>query len=156
MLRKINAEDTRMITDGQYLAIRAGRRAADTTQASGNVGRGEGERMKVEEGGFCNANDSRVKKTTMRYRMDEMMTVSCSFEPSDMICSNCPERGRHSVLNRENGGPVVFIGTDQNFPAVLPSLDHGSCISIIRVEDGILSSNVKPTFFQDRLLSFSY
>ncbi len=47
MLRKVNAEDTHMVTDGQYLAIRAGRRAADTTQALGNVGRGEGERMKL-------------------------------------------------------------------------------------------------------------
>ncbi len=52
-----------------------------------------------------------------------MMTVSCSFEPTDMTCSNCLERGRHSVQNRKDDGPVVFVGTDQNFPAVLPSLD---------------------------------
>ncbi len=30
----------------------------------------------------------------------------------------------------------MFIATDQHFPAILPSLDLGSCISIVRVEDG--------------------
>jgi hypothetical protein len=51
------------------------------------------------------------------------MTVSMSFDPSDIIYSNCQERGRHKVLTANDGGPVVFIGTDQHFPAVLPSLD---------------------------------
>ncbi len=66
------------------------------------------------------------------------MTVAMSFNPADMICSNCLERGRHSVLNSSDGSPVVFVGTDQHFPAVLPSLDKDSCISIVRVEDGTL------------------
>jgi hypothetical protein len=51
-----------------------------------------------------------------------------------MICSNCQERGKHSVLNSRDGGPVVFLGTDQNFPAVLPSLDQDNGMSIIRAE----------------------
>ncbi len=123
-------------TPSQYLAIRAGRKAADNTQAIGNMGHGECVRVKVEEGGFCNSADLRIKKTIMRYRTDDIMTVSCSFEPATMICSNCQERGKHSVLNSRDGGPVVFLGTDQNFPAVLPSLDQENCMSIIRVEDG--------------------
>jgi hypothetical protein len=134
--RKIVTEDVRMIKSGQYLAIRAGRKAADNTQAIGNMGHGEGERAKVEECGFCNPKDERIKKTVLRFRTDNMMTVSCSFEPKDMTCSNCVERGRHTVLNGNDGGPVVFVGIDQNFPAVLPSLDQDSCVSIIRVEDG--------------------
>jgi hypothetical protein len=102
------------------------------------MGQGEGQRVKVEEGTFCNPRDERIKKTNMRYRSEDMLTVSCSFDPSDMTCSLCTERGKHTVLNAEDGGPVVFVGTDQHFPAVLPSLDRGSCISIIRVEDGAL------------------
>ncbi len=70
--------------------------------------------------------------------MDDCMTVSMSFDPADMICSNCLERGRHSVLNSSDGGPVVFVGIDQHCPAVLPSLDKDSYISIVRVEDGTL------------------
>ncbi len=80
--------------------------------------------------------DKRITKTILRFRMDEMMVVSCSFEPGSMMYTNCENRGKHSVLNSYDGGPVVFIGTDQHFPAVLPSLDLGSCISIVRVEDG--------------------
>jgi hypothetical protein len=136
--RKIGTEDVSMIKSGQYLAIRAGRKAADNTRAIGNMGHGEGVRVKVEEGGFCNPNDARIRKTVLRFRNDNMMTVSCSFEPKDMTCSNCLERGRHSVLNGKDGGPVVFVGTDQNFPAVLPSLDEDNCVSIVRVEDGSL------------------
>jgi hypothetical protein len=49
-----------MIKSGQYLAITAGRKASGTTQALGNMGHGEGERGKVEEGGFCNPNDARI------------------------------------------------------------------------------------------------
>ena len=61
-LQKINTEDVRMIKSGQYLAIRAGRKAADTTQAIGKMGLGEGQRVKVEEGTFCNPRDERIKK----------------------------------------------------------------------------------------------
>jgi hypothetical protein len=96
------------------------------------------QRFKESVSIFCNPRDDRIKKTVMIYRSEDMLTVSCSFDPSDMICSLCLERGKHSVLNAEDGGPVVFIGTDQHFPAVLPSLDQGSCIATIRVEDGSL------------------
>ncbi len=137
-LKQVSSDDPRMIKSGQYLAIRAGRKAADNTQAIGNMGHGECVRVKVEEGGLCNPSDLRIQKTVMRYRTDDIMTVSCSFEPATMICSNCQERGKHSVLNSRDGGPVVFLGTDQNFPAILPSLDHDNCMSIIRVEDGTI------------------
>jgi len=137
-MEKVSSDDFGMVSSGLYLNIRAGRKASDQTNVVGNAGYGEGERKAVEEGSFCNPNDTRLKKAVLRYRMDDCMTVSMSFDPASMICSNCKERGRHSVLNARDGGPVVFVGTDQHFPAVLPSLDQDSCISIIRVEDGNL------------------
>ncbi len=135
-LQRMSVDEPDLIRSGQYLTIRAGRKAADPTMAIGSTGRGEGIRMKVEEGGFCSAGDKRIRKTVLRFRMDEMMVVSCSFDSGSMMCTNCENRGKHSVLNSYDGGPVVFIGTDQHFPAVLPSLDLGSCMSIVRVEDG--------------------
>jgi hypothetical protein len=105
-IKQVSSDDPRMIKSGQYLAIRSGRKAADNTQAIGNMGHGESVRVKVEEGGFCNSSDMRIKKTIMRYRTDDIMTVSCSFEPATMICSNCQKRGKHSVLNSRDGGPV--------------------------------------------------
>ncbi len=135
-LQRMSVDDPDMIKSEQYLSIRAGRKAADNTTAIGSTGRREGVRMKVEEGTFCNPEDNRIQKTTIRFRTEEMMVVSCSFELGSMMCSNCESRGKHSVLNGADGGPVVFIGTDQHFPAVLPSLDQGSCMNVVRVEDG--------------------
>jgi hypothetical protein len=137
-MEKVSSNDFGMVASGLYLNIRAGRKASNPTNVIGNAGYGEGERKAVEEGSFCNPNDTRLKKAVLRFRMDDCMTVSLSFDPANMICSNCLERGRHSVLNARYGGPVVFVGTDQHFPAVLPSLDQDSCISIVRVEDGNL------------------
>ncbi len=121
-VEKVSSDDFGMIASGLYLNIRAGRKAKDNTCVIGNAGLGEGKRMTVEEGSMRNPNDTRIKKAVLRFRMDDCMTVSMSFNPADMICSNCLERGR-------DGGPVVFVGTDQHFPAVLPSLDKESCIS---------------------------
>ncbi len=137
-MEKVSIDDFGMIASGLYLNIRAGRKANDPTNVIGNTGFGEGQRMAVEEGSFCNPNDTRIRKSVLRFRMDDCMTVSMSFDPADMICSNCLERDKHSVLNSRDGGPVIFVGTDQHYPAVLPSLDHDSCISIVRVEDGNL------------------
>ncbi len=127
-VEKVSMDDFSMIDSGLYLNIRAGRKANDKTSVIGNAGLGEGQRMIVEEGSMCNPNDTRIKKGVLRFRMDDIMTVSMSFNPADMICSNCAERGRHSVLNSSDGGPVVFVGTDQHFPAVLPSMDKNSCM----------------------------
>jgi hypothetical protein len=137
-MEKLSSDDFGMVASGLYLNIRAGRKASDPTNVIGNAGYGEGERKVVEEGSFCNPNDTRIKQAVLRFRMDNCMTVLMSFDPANMICSNCLERGRHSVLNARDGGPVVFVGTDQHFPAVIPSLDQDSCISIVRVEDGNL------------------
>jgi hypothetical protein len=137
-VEKVSTDDFGMIASGLYLNIRAGRKASDNTCVIGNAGLGEGKRMIVEEGSMCNPNDTRIKKAVLRFRMDNCMTVCMSFNLADMICSNCSERGRHSVLNSSDGGPIVFVGTDQHFPAVLPSLDKDSCINIVRVEDGTL------------------
>ncbi len=132
-LKKICNEDTNMIPSGQYLNIRAGRKAAENSCLMGNVAR-----IKVDEVGFCNPNDNRIQKAVLRYRMDELMIVSCSFDPATMICHNCPARGKHSVLTGGDGGPVVFVLTDQNFPAIIPSMDKDSCMAIVRVENGQL------------------
>jgi hypothetical protein len=43
-LQRMSAEDPDMIKSGQYLSIRAGRKAADNTTAIGSTGRGEGMR----------------------------------------------------------------------------------------------------------------
>ncbi len=80
--------------------------------------------------------DSRVKQTILRHRMDTMQNITCSFNPADMTCSGCKVRGKHSVVGADSGEPVVLVITDQNFPAVLYSGDGGACIGVVRVEFG--------------------
>ncbi len=58
-LQRMSMDEPDLTRSGQYLTIRAGRKAADSTMAIGSTGRGEGVRMKVEEGGFCSAGDKR-------------------------------------------------------------------------------------------------
>jgi hypothetical protein len=141
-LKRMSMDDPDLIRSGQYLSIRAGRKAANTTTAIDSTGRGEGVHMKVEEGDFCNAGDKRILKTTLRFRLDEMMVVSCSFEPGSMMCTNCENRGKHSALNSYDGGPVVFIGTDQHFPATRPALTWVVASQLI--ESRTVASEVSP------------
>jgi hypothetical protein len=68
--------------------------------------------------------------------MDRAMTISASFDPANLICSGCKERGPHSVVGSPDGDPVVMVVTDQNFPAVMFSRDENPCIAVVRVEDG--------------------
>ena len=56
----------------------------------------------------------------------------------NLDCLACP--APHSLADRltEEGRPVVFVLSDQAFPAMLPAKE-GDCAVIIRVEDGTLS-----------------
>ncbi len=42
------------------------------------------------------------------------------------------------MLAGSDGGLVVFIASEQNFPAIIPSMDKDSCMAIVRVENGQL------------------
>jgi hypothetical protein len=91
---------------------------------------------KRKEAGFTVAGDKRILQAHMRFRMDRAMCISASFDPANLICTGCKERGPHSVVGSPDGEPVVMAVTDQNFPAVMYSKDSRSCIAVVRVEDG--------------------
>jgi hypothetical protein len=119
------------MTAGPYYSIRTSR-----SQLDGNeVVMGETMYPKRMEGGF-DAGDTRIKQTTMRYRMDTHANITASFNPADMICRGCKNRGPHSVIGGEDQHPVVIVVTDQNFPPVMFSEDEGACIGVVRVEFG--------------------
>jgi hypothetical protein len=55
----------------------------------------------------------------------------------ELQCISCPVA--HSLAGRiAIGNPVVFVLSDQNFPAMVPA-GGGGCMVIVRVEDGTLS-----------------
>ncbi len=97
---------------------------------------GDGKNEKRKEAGFDLGEDSRIRQTILRHRIDTMQNITCSFKPEDMTCSGCKGRGKHSVVGTDNGEPAVLVVSDQNFPAVLYSGDGGACIGVVRVEYG--------------------
>ncbi len=50
----------------------------------------------------------------------------------------CKERGPHSVVGLDDGQPVVLVDCDQNFPAIMFSLDKKACIEVLRAEDATI------------------
>jgi hypothetical protein len=121
-----------MFPAGLYFNVRA----AKAAMAEEEIVVGEASHEKRKEAGFTLSDDKRVLQVKMRYRIDRGMCISASFDPSNMICTGCKNRGAHSVLGNETGEPAVLVVTDQNFPAVMYSADEEQCIGIVRLEDG--------------------
>ena len=96
---------------------------------------GDMERENREECGFDLSGDDRVKSAHMRYRADAKMTISLSFNPSNLVCEGCVNRGPHEIFGKDKE-PIILVACDQNFPAVLYSTDDKSCVAVMRVEDG--------------------
>jgi hypothetical protein len=130
--RDVYTLDDEMFPAGPYFNVRA----AKAAMAEEEIVVGQASHEKRKEAGFTLSGDRRVLQAKMRYRMDRGMCISSSFDPSNMMCTGCKERGAHSVVGNENGEPVVLVVTDQNFPAVMYSADEGQCIGIMRLEDG--------------------
>ena len=62
--------------------------------------------------------------------------MSCSFDPSTLLC-HCCDGGPHNIIRQGEDGhpePALIICSDQAFPAMLPAM-QGKCAAIIRVED---------------------
>ncbi len=81
---------------------------------------------KEQIGSFLNPGDKRHNYTVHRYDHAHARNISCSFDPSTLICTTC--QGGHQVLRRTvEGGdvgmdnPPVFMLLDQNFPPMAPA-----------------------------------
>ncbi len=82
--------------------------------------------IKEQIGSFLNLSDKRHNHTVHRYDHAHARNISCSFDPSTLICTTC--QGGHQVLRRTVEGsdvgmdnPRVFILSDQNFPPMVPA-----------------------------------
>ncbi len=103
---------------------------------------------KEQIGSFLNENDKRLNHTTHRHDHAKACNISCSFNPSTLICTSC--QGGHPVLRRTvEGGtlgwtiPPVFILSDQNFPSMVPVEGEGECLKVILIENCALSDLVE-------------
>jgi len=85
--------------NGAYLAVSSLRQSTRTNPSLG-VGSGSGGGAVHENshiGSFANKDDNRSEICHFRTRLDRKQNVCFSFDPKTLECSNCPNRGGHSV-----------------------------------------------------------
>ncbi len=97
--RDVFVLDDDLFPAGPYYNVRAARAA----QAEEEIVVGKASHEKRKEAGFTLSGDRRILQAKMRYRMDKGLCISVSFDPSNMMCTGCKERGPHSVAGREGG-----------------------------------------------------
>ena len=94
-----------------------------------------------ECGDFHMEGDNRILKAVVSENRNSLIVCSTSFNSEDWTCVSCETD--HTLLplraERESweGGRKLFLLTDQNMPAVLPSKDE-LCPIVIRIDGGLL------------------
>ncbi len=93
-MKDVFKTDESVVPAGPYHTVRAGRQAlmAGEMKLMGNV-----KRDAAREAGFCLAGDSRIKQAHLRHRLDVMLNMSLSFDPSTMMCTGCKVGRLHSL-----------------------------------------------------------
>jgi uncharacterized membrane protein YgcG len=97
---------------------------------------------KCSIGSFGDTNEARGGICYYRSLMNKKQNICFSFDPKTLLCSSCSGKEPHPVGGEGEGGErQVFVLSDQNFPASLPC-EKGSCLKIIRIENGTLNELV--------------
>ena len=72
--------------------------------------------------------------------------ITSSFDTGSLVCKTCDLKPDHKILVSNKAldpncqqDPVVFVLSDQSFPACFPAGGEGNCLKIIWLEDGSLS-----------------
>ncbi len=121
-----------------YRAISALKKSNMTNPSIMNGGWAEREDGKI--GSFCVPGDGRASICHFRSVIEKKQFISTSFDPKNLLCSSCPDRGAHPVFWGE-GIRQCFVLSDQNFPGSLPCAS-GECLKVVRIENGMLGEIV--------------
>ncbi len=93
-------------------------KAAREAQADEEHVVGEAGHQKRKEAGFTLAGDKKIRQAKMRVRMDRAMCISASFDPANLICTGCKERGPRLVVGSPDGKPVVIVHCKDKMPKI--------------------------------------
>jgi hypothetical protein len=91
----------------------------------------------IECGSFFNPGDNRTLRSVYKEDVTSGSVSSMSFNPVSWMCTACPRS--HSVFEVKSGGGgraggrTVIVLCDQNFPAVLASVEN-HCLTIMRLD----------------------
>jgi hypothetical protein len=92
----------------------------------------------VSCGSFLIEGDNRFDQAFVASDICAGVNITYSFDPSTRFCPCCNSK----ISAGGDREKMVWVFTDQNFPPVLPSSGSGSCLRIIRYENGDMGTNV--------------
>ena len=120
--------------DHRYFAVRSLRNAnSEGRELNCEAGKGDDD----ISAGFILDNDERWLRNFNIHSLERKTNVSCSYNPRSGLCYTCCGEV-HSAWEGKNGEPVVYVASDQSFPANVPATGSGECLRVMRVEDGRL------------------
>jgi hypothetical protein len=90
-----------------------------------------------DDPGFMTPGDERILRNANMCNLEVKRISSASFDPVSGKCYTCLN-GEHNAWEARSGGPVVFVLSDQHFPANIPADSAGECLRILRLENGTL------------------
>jgi hypothetical protein len=121
-----------------YSAIISNKKKNEKASTIGGIASGQDP---TECGSFFNPGDNRILRSVYKEDVTSGSVSSMSFNPVTWMCTACPRS--HSVFEVKSGeggragGRTVIVLCDQNFPAVLPSVEN-HCLSIMRLDSGTI------------------
>jgi hypothetical protein len=121
-----------------YSAIISNKKKNEKASTIGGIASGQDP---TECGSFFNPGDNRILRSVYKEDVTSGSVSSMSFNPVTWMCTACPRS--HSVFEVRTGeggragGRTVIVLCDQNFPAVLPSVEN-HCLSIMRLDSGTI------------------
>jgi hypothetical protein len=121
-----------------YSAIITNKKKNEKASTIGGIASGQDP---TECGSFFNPGDNRILRSVYKEDVTSGSVSSMSFNPVTWMCTACPRS--HSVFEVRTGeggragGRTVIVLCDQNFPAVLPSVEN-HCLSIMRLDSGTI------------------
>ena len=98
-------------------------------------------------GSLAEEGDDRPSLSFMVHSFATNRNICSSFNTASLLCLTCSYKPEHKVLSGlkepdppKYSCPVVFVLSDQSFPACFPTGGEGECLKILRLEDGTLSN----------------
>ena len=134
--------NSQQIISSAYRAVRAAKLASLHSRSLNS----RGTSFLNPVGSLLDVNDGRNFSAFQINSFKTNRNLTASFDTAALTCSTYNLKPDHVVLNSCNTpafklhhDPVVFILSDQSFPASLPTGGEGQCLKIIRLEDSSLA-----------------
>ncbi len=138
IIKNTDASEPDAVPSKTYSAIISNKKKNEKASTIGGIASGQDP---TECRCFFNPGDNRTLRSVYKEDVTSGSVSSMSFNPVSWMCTSCPRS--HSVFEVKSGeggragGRTVIVLCDQNFPAVLPSIEN-HCLTIMRLDTGTI------------------